>query len=549
MTLIINNFANDVVAILKHTPEGRVLECNDACARLLGYGDAAELLAAGSVEYANASDLLAIRAALGDLGTLVNVEAALRRRDGTVAWVLQNLRTGVDSNDQPVIDVAMLDVTEQRLATQNFEYQAYHDGVTGLPNRMLFFDRVTVALAHARRRGDAVAIAVLDLDDFTGFNARHGRSVGDRVLRAAGERIASIIREEDAAARLEGDDFVILLAGMPYAGDAAIVASRLLAAISEPYDIDGERVSVRGSIGVAIADRDSENVQMLVRQATAAASSAAERGGDALRFYEPELNQRALERAAMVARLRKAVDNGELELYYQPEVNVQTGSIQCIEALLRWRHPELGLIPPNDFLGAAEQGGMLNRITEIVVGKAFRQLREWHDSGLTHMRIAVNLLANQLGERSIPSLFMEAAGEFNVRPSSIEVEFPEVALSNRGTQDVLRALKELELLLAIDDFGTGRCSITDLKRLPIDTIKIAPSLVKNMVRHNDDDAIVQAMLTMAKALDLRVVAEGVESKEQFSFLLNRRCTEMQGFFVARPAPAAGLEDILRMQHH
>jgi diguanylate cyclase (GGDEF)-like protein/PAS domain S-box-containing protein len=548
MTLI-QPFANDVVAILRQTPEGVPLECNDACARMLGYAGAAELLAAGVVEYANASDLVAIRAALGDLGTLTNVEVALRRRDGVVVWVLQSLRAVVDKSGAAAIDIAMLDVTEQRLATQRFEYQAYHDSVTGLPNRMLFFDRVNVALAHARRRGDAVAIAVLDLDEFNVINARHGRSVGDRVLRSAGERIANIIREEDAAARLEGDDFVILLAGMPYAGDAAIVASRLLAAISEPHDIDGEQVHVHGSIGISIAEHDGELPQALVRNAAAAAAGAAERGGNAFRFYEPELNQRALERASMVARLRKAVDNGELELYYQPEVNVQTGSIQCIEALLRWRHPDLGLIPPNDFLGAAEQGGLLSKITEIVVAKAFRQLREWHDSGLSHMRVAVNLLANQLGERSIPSLFLAAAEEFGVRPSSIEVEFPEIALSNRGTQDVLLALKELELLLAIDDFGTGRCAITDLKRLPIDTIKIAPSLVKNMVRHNDDDAIVQAMLTMAKALDLRVVAEGVESKEQFSFLLNRRCTEMQGFFVARPAPAAGLEDILRMQHH
>jgi len=547
MTLI-PTFADDVVAILRQTPEGALLECNDACARMLGYADAAELLAAGAVEYANASDLVAIRAALGDLQTLTNVEVALRRRDGEVVWVLQNLRATVDKLGSAAIDIAMLDVTEQRLATQRFEYQAYHDSVTGLPNRMLFFDRVNVALAHARRRGDAVAIAVLDLDDFNLINERHGRGVGDQVLRSAGERIANIIREEDAAARLEGDDFVILLAGMPYAGDAAIVASRILAAVAEPHDIAGERILVHGSIGISIAEQ-GEIPQALVRNAAAAAAGAAERGGNAFRFYEPELNQRALERASMVARLHKAVDNGELELYYQPEVNVQTGSIQCIEALLRWRHPDLGLVPPNDFLGAAEQGGMLNKITEIVIAKAFRQLRQWHDSGLSHMRIAVNLLANQLGERSIPSMFLAAAEEFGVRPSSIEVEFPEIALSNRGTQDVLMALKEVELLLAIDDFGTGRCAITDLKRLPIDTIKIAPSLVKNMVRHNDDDAIVQAMLTMAKALDLRVVAEGVESKEQFSFLLNRRCTEMQGFFVARPAPAADLEDILRMQHH
>lgn len=541
-------FANDVVAMFRQTAAGRLLECNDVCARVLGYSSAEELMTAGAIEYANRSDLAAINAALADLGTLPNVEVALRGRDGRIVWVLQNLRA-VRGEGEGVIEVAMFDVTEQRVAAQRFEYQAYHDSVTGLPNRMLFFDRVNVALAHARRRGDAVALLVLDLDGFGAVNDRHGRAAGDRILRAAGERIAATIREEDAVARLEGDDFVILLAGMPYAGDAAIVASRLLSAIYQPYEVNGDQVRLHASIGVAIAGQDGEAVQALVRHAAGAAAAASERGGNAFRFYEPEMNQRAVERAAMVARLRKAVVNGELELYYQPEVNVQTGSIQCIEALLRWRHPDLGLIPPSDFLGAAEQGGLLNEITEIVLAKAFRQLRQWHDDGLQHMRIAVNLTANQLGERSIPSMFMAAAEEFRVKPSAVEVEFPELALSGRNTADVLRALKEIDLLLAIDDFGTGRCAITDLKRLPIDTIKIAPSLVRNMVRHTDDDAIVQAMLTMAKAMDLRVVAEGVESKEQFSFLLNRRCTEMQGYFVARPAPASGLDDILRMQHH
>ena len=543
------SFVNEVVAVCRQTPDGRLLDCNDACAVMLGYRDRDDLMAVGRLVYANESDLAAVMAAVEDLEKLSNVELALTRKDGSVAWVLQNLRAVSEDGDVVALDMAMLDVTEQRVATQRFEHQALHDGVTGLPNRTLFTDRVSVAMAHARRRGLSVAIMVVDIDGFGALNNRHGRGYGDRILRAAGERIARTVREDDAVARLSADDFMILLSGMPGAGDAAIAASRLASAFREPLQVGGDSIRVTISQGIAIGDQDGEDIDSLIRHAAEAAAAASARGGDSFRFFEPEMNARALERAAMVARLRSAVDNGELELHYQPQVNVQTGKIGCIEALLRWQHPDLGLIPSAGFLPAAEQGGLLGQITEIVVAKALRQLREWHSIGLPDMRVAINLAGCQLGERNIPALFAEAATEFGVSPSQIEIEFPESALSNRSAGDVLRAMKELQLLLAIDDFGTGGCSITDLKRLPVDTIKIAPMLVRNMIDHTDDAAIVQAMITMGRALDLRVIAEGVETKEQFSWLLKSRCNEMQGYFVARPAPALSFEEMLLMQNH
>lgn len=544
-----HTFVTDVVAFLRQTADGRLLQCNDACARILGYSSAEELVESGPLEYANRSDLDAIAAALADLETLSNVEVALRRRDGSVAWVLQNIRAVTGDEGETVIDVAMFDVTEQRIAAQRFEYQAYHDSITGLPNRTLFVDRAKVAMAQARRRGDALAIIVLEIDDFAAINAGYGRGIGDRLLRAVGEQLDATIRAEDAVARLDDDKFMILLAAMPQASDAATAASRLLEATSEPFVIGGQSISIGVSIGIAVAGLDADDVETLVRYATSAAGGARERGGNGFRFYQRELNARALERSAIVARLRHAVDAGELELQYQPAVNVQTGTIECIEALLRWRHPDLGLIPATDFLPAAEQGGLLNVITEVAIAKAFRQLRAWRDAGHSQLRIAVNLLSNQLGERGLPALIGDAAAEYGVSPSAIEIEFPEAALAHTATPDVLQAFKDLNLLLTAENFGTSGCALGDLRHLPLDTIKIAPLLVHQMLSHHGDAAIVQAMITTAKALGRRIVADGVESKEQFSWLLNNRCSEMQGVFVARPAPAVALDEVLGMVGH
>lgn len=543
------SFLADVVAVLRLHPDGTLVDCNDACAQMLGYATAAELLATGRIVYANPSDLAAVSAALHDLGSLNNVELALRRRDGSIAWVLQNLRSASDDAGRPAMDVAMFDVTEQRIAAQRFEYQAYHDSVTALPNRTLFIDRATVALAQARRRGDAMAIAVLDVDGFAKANARYGRGVADRLLRAAGERINETIREQDAVAYLGDDEFMVLLAGMPHPSDAATAASRLLTAMGRPFEVGSARIDCGASIGIAVAGLDGDDVESLVRCAASAALAARERGGNAFRFHRRELDLRAVERATIVARLRQAIEADELELHYQPAVNMQTGTIETIEALLRWRHPDLGLISAADFLPAAEQGGLLNVITEIVMAKAFRQLHLWRDKGHSGLRIGVNLVANQLGDRALPTMIGDAASEFGIPASSIELEFPESALTSTATLDVLQAFKDLDLMLTAENFGTAGCALGDLRRLPLDTIKIAPLLVRNMLAHHDDTAIVQAMIATSRALGKRILADGVESKQQFSWLLQNRCPEMQGFFVARPTPPAAVEDMLALIGH
>jgi len=544
-----DSIANEMVAVFRQTPEGRLLDCNDECARILGYATRDELLAAGGFEYQTASDLITVASAIRDLGKLTNVELALRKKDGGVAWVLQNLRmVSVDEASKVWIEGAMFDVTEQRIAAQRFEFQAYHDSLTLLPNRSLFIDRLHVALAHSRRRKRYVSVFMLDLDRFDIVNNALGRGMADRLLRAVADRLAATLREEDSLARFSGDEFIFLVGDSGGGTESAIVAQRVLDAMGRPFNVGGRSVELTASIGISMSQHDSNEADALVRHSSTAMFRAKEFGRNLYQFYDEKLNARTLERLALVSSVRRALDRGEFELFYQPEVDVQTGRIHCVEAFLRWRHPDLGIIGPTEFLGVAEEAGLGGRIAEWVMSSACEQAKGWQDAGM-QTRIAVNLSSRDFNGHNLAKHVETAIQASGLEPSSLELEVAHASLTDcaRSTE-ILQALKEIGVLLAIDDFGSGGCSFADLKTLPVDTIKIAPMFVHNMIRRADDAAIVQAMITMAKGFDMRVIAEGVETKEQLSYLLNRRCTEMQGFFLGKPLPAPSLSEVLRMQH-
>ncbi|HMC21521.1 MAG TPA: EAL domain-containing protein [Thermoanaerobaculia bacterium] len=544
-----DNLANEMVAVFRQSLEGHLLDCNAECARLLGYASRDELLGAGGFEYQNTSDLISVASALRDLGALSNVEIALRKKDGSIAWVLQNLKlVSVDEASKIWIEGAMFDVTEQRVAAQRFEYQAYHDTLTLLPNRTLFVDRLNVALAQSRRRKRCVAVFLLDLDRFDIVNNALGRGMADRLLRSVADRLSATLREEDSLARFSGDEFVFLVGDSGGGTESAIVAQRVLDAMSRPFNVGGRAIELTASIGVSMSEHDSNEAEALVRYASTAMFRAKEFGRNLYQFYDENLNARTLERLALVSSVRRALDRGEFELFYQPEVDVQTGRIECVEAFLRWRHPDLGIIGPAEFLGVAEEAGLGGRIAEFVMAAACQQARGWADEGMA-TRIAVNLSSRDFNGHSLSRHVEQAVRDSGLEARSLELEIAHASLSDCArSSEILQALKEVGVLLAIDDFGSGGCSFADLKQLPVDTIKIAPMFVHNMIRRPDDAAIVQAMITMAKGFDMRVVAEGVETKEQLSYLLNRRCTEMQGFFLGKPLPAASLSEVLRMQH-
>ncbi|HUP45626.1 MAG TPA: EAL domain-containing protein [Thermoanaerobaculia bacterium] len=545
-----NSFALDMVAIYRQTLDGRLLECNDACARMLGYENREELLAIGRFSYVNASDSLSIAAALPDLTRLSNVEIAIRKKDGSVIWVLQNVKlVEVEEASKVWIEAAMFDVTEQRLAVQRVEFQTHHDGLTALPNQSLAVDRLNMALARAKRRRTPAAVMMIDLDHFELINTTFGHGLADRLLRETADRLAGCVRGDDTVCRFGSDEFMVILAEMSSETDAAIAAQRILDAISRSIQIDGQSIDLKASIGIAVSPSDGIIAETLMKSATAAMFQAKERGRNMFRFHVPELNARALERTSLVASLRRALSRNEFELHYHPEVNVQTGRIECIEALVRWRHPDVGLVAPADFLPAAEQGNLDGQIGRWVINEACRQVKAWHDEGMTGFRMAVNLSARQFHDRELQGILGEALSDARLDPSALELEVSEATLARSGrARDVLVMLKDFGARVAIDDFGSGGCSFTDLRSLAVDTLKIAPTFIHNMMQRNDDAAMVQAMITMAKGLDLRIIAEGVESKEQLSYLLARRCTEMQGYFFGKPLPAFALADTLRLQH-
>ena len=544
------SFALDMVAIYRQTLDGRLLECNDACARMLGFGSRDELLAAGRMSYVNASDAFSIVAALPDLANLSNVEIALRKKDGSIIWVLQNLKlVQVDEASKVWIEAAMFDVTEQRLATQKLEFQAYHDGLTALPNRTLGVDRLNIAIARARRSRRPAAVMLIDLDHFELINTTFGHGFADRLLRQLADRLTSCVRDEDTVCRWGSDEFVVILGEMSVDTDAALAAQRILDAVGRPFQLEGQQIDLKASVGISVYPQDGQNAEDLLKNATAAMYQAKERGRNMFRFHVSELNSRALERASLVASLRRALARNEFELHYHPEVNVQTGRIECIEALVRWRHPDVGLVAPADFLPAAEQGNLDGRIGEWVIQEACRQAKAWQEEGLKGFRVAINLSSRQFHDRELQRILEQAVADARLDPTSLELEVSEATLaSSRRANEALAALKDFGARIAVDDFGAGGCSFADLRTLPVDTLKIAPTFIHNMMRRNDDAAMVQAMITMARGLDLRIIAEGVESKEQLSYLLARRCTDMQGYFFGKPLPAFALAETLRMQH-
>lgn len=541
-------FERNLIGIFRQSLDGRAIDVNLACARILGFDSAEELIAHGSIDYVNPSDLQMIGAALPDVGSLTNLEVSLRRRDGSVVWVSQNM-TLISGDGEAFIEGAIIDVTEQRTAAERIEYHSQHDPLTTLPNRGLFLDRLSVALARARRRKRSLAVLFIDLDNFDLLNKTFGPGIGDRVLKGIAGRLSETLRIEDSLARFGSDEFTLLLSDFGDDENCAVIAQRVLDTISAPFNFGERDLHVNASIGVALYPDDGQDGETLLKNSSTAMYRAKDVGKNTYQLYQPVLNARAFERMFLISNLRRALERNEFVIHYQPEVNIQTGRIECIEALLRWRHPDLGLIEPAEFLLAAEEANLAPRIGDWVVREACRQARRWAESGIHGVRIAVNLSGRQFLEPQLIASLEHALDETQIAASSLELEISETSLRDANrSMFALSGLRDLGVNLALDDFGTGRSSFTDMKRMPLNAIKIDASFVRNVTTRPDDAAIVEAMITMAHGLGMRVVAEGVETKEQLGFLREKKCHEMQGYFFGRPLPASELQELLKLQH-
>ncbi|HEX2206018.1 MAG TPA: EAL domain-containing protein, partial [Longimicrobium sp.] len=432
-------------------------------------------------------------------------------------------------------------------AARRAEHLAYHDALTGLPNRRLLRDHLELALAQARRTGGRVAVVFLDLDRFKVINDSLGHGVGDRLLDAVGDRIRHAVRAGDTLARIGGDEFTLLLPAVADPDDAGAVARKVVEAVRAPFTVDGHELFVTASAGISVAPDDGADADTLLKHADVAMYRAKEAGSDSFAFFAPEMNARAAERLALESALRRALPAGQLRLLFQPVFSVETGRPVAAEALLRWAHPERGVLAPDAFLGVAEATGLIVPIGAWVLREACACARRLRAAGAPELAVLVNLSARQLAEAGLVEEVRAVLVDEATPPHLLELEITE-SLAMReplAAEAALRGLRALGVRISVDDFGTGYSSFGYLRRFPVDTLKIDRSFVRDVDTDEGGAAIAAAIIAMGQRLGLRVVAEGVEREGQLAFLRAQRCDAAQGFHLGRPVPAEALEAMLR----
>ncbi len=462
-------------------------------------------------------------------------------------WISVSYRPQYDSKGKVTGVIGHVrDLTERKRAEQQIEYQAYHDELTGLANRRLFQEHLTLALALAQRRHRPVSVLFLDLDHFKVVNDSLGHTIGDALLKEIATRLRTSVREGDVVARVGGDEFTIVLQELEKKEDAATMAQRVLRIIAEPIDVEGNRLYITTSIGITVYPEDGEDAETLLKNADNAMYRAKAVGRNTYEMSTQELSRSMQERLTLENGLHQAMEKSEFEVYYQPQIDIRTMRIVGMEALLRWRHPERGLMLPGSFLSVAEERGFIVMIGDWVLRTALKQGRVFHDMGFPDFRVAVNLSARQFRELSLVDGIESAIKESGLDPKALELEITEsVAMENIDmTFKVLEQLRRTGISIAIDDFGMGHSSLSYLKRFPIDALKIDRNFVEDLPGGFEDAAIVRSVIELAQGLNLRVVAEGVETKPQLDFLKEHGCREVQGFYFGFPVPAPQFRETL-----
>jgi diguanylate cyclase (GGDEF)-like protein/PAS domain S-box-containing protein len=466
------------------------------------------------------------------------IETSGRRRDDSIFPI--ELSIGEMRQAATRFVVSVRDITERKQAQAALEHQAVHDALTGLPNRVLLHDRLSQAILSARRDAKPLALLVMDLDRFKDVNDTLGHHHGDLLLREVGARIRAVLRESDTAARLGGDEFAVLLPRAD-ADEAELAARRLLEALTVPFSIDGHPVDIGASVGVALFPEHGDDPGTLLRRADVA-MYVAKRGQTELSVYSPEHDQHSPDRLTLVAELRAAIEQDQLELFYQPKADLLTGRVTSVEALVRWRHPQRGLLPPDQFIPFAEQSGQVRALSRWVLNAALRQARAWQ-SMQRPLAVAVNLSMRDLQDPALPDLVATALAEWSVRPSLLTLEITESTLMADPAQamDIVRRLSAGGVSFAIDDFGTGYSSLAYLKRLAVNELKVDRSFVRHMATDTHDVAIVRSTISLAHELGLKVVAEGIEDQATWNLLARLGCDTAQGYYISRPLPVDALE--------
>jgi diguanylate cyclase (GGDEF)-like protein len=438
------------------------------------------------------------------------------------------------------------DVTAARELSHKLARLALHDSLTDVPNRTLLSDRLEQAIMRAQRSGSSVALLFIDLDRFKHINDSLGHAIGDELLRSVARRLLACVRSSDTVSRQGGDEFLILLADVAHAHDAAVCADKIIQTLGTPHRIGEHDLRLTASIGIATYPDDAADADTLLKNADFAMYQAKYSGRNNYQFFRPEMNANAIERQAVETDLRHAIDRREFLLNYQPKVNLATGAISGVEALIRWQRPQRGLVQPAQFIPIAEESGLIVHIGRWVLEEACRQARAWMDAGLAPIVIAINISAVELRAKDFLDGVRDILRRSRLEPRFLEIELTETFMLQdwKSTADVLRALKALGVKIALDDFGTGYSSLSFMKLFPIDTLKIDQSFVRDMTSDSDDASIVSAVINMGRSLNMSVVAEGIQTREQLAFLQAHHCPEGQGFYFARPVLAPQLASLL-----
>lgn len=540
-------------AIGMATMEGDITYANQALQELFGYASDSEMIgrSLGSL-LSNPADGQNLIEALQTGGNWHGELPAKTRQGSAFELEIQAFVTR-DTHQTPLSLTAYFsDVTSKKAMEREIRQIAYCDALTGLPNRVALKNKLERALTHAARTAGAVAVLMLDLDDFKQINDTIGHAKGDELLLQLTGRLRTLLGDQDTLARLGGDEFVLVLPDVRTPSEAAEKTERILAFLNEkPFDLGECQFFSSASVGITLYPRDGDDAETLLKHADMAMYAAKHDGRNTYRFFSDEIHRKTIERHQLEAGLRRAIRNEEFFLEYQPQVELATGRVVAVEALVRWQHPETGVLSPGTFIAVAEETGLIHAMGEWILHTACHQAVQWQREGLPPMRLAVNLSAQQFRQPGLVERIEKTLGESGLAPHLLELEITEsVFMENlEGAIEILVDLKTRAIQIAIDDFGTGYSSLSYLKNFPIDRIKIAQDFVRDIPADQDDATIVETIMVMANRLGLKVIAEGVETEEQVGFLHQRGCREMQGYYFARPMRAEKMQEFLASYDH
>ncbi|MEH6650265.1 MAG: EAL domain-containing protein [Motiliproteus sp.] len=521
---------------------------NPAFEQITGYQSEEILGRNGRVLLNGDTDQLAVDKLKQALHGKQSVEVVLRnyKRNGDMFWNDLSMAPVRDGEADATHFISIInDISESKQYEQQLEQLSYYDSLTGLANKTLLRDRLQQSIIQSSRSGRHSALLLLDLDRFKMLNQSLGYSATDEVLKTTARRIANTVRQGDTVARLGADDFAVVLHDLRDVADVVAITQQLMSAVSKPLDSGPEGMIITCSIGIAVYPQDGGDGEALLRNAEAAQFKAME-NRNSFRFYTPEYNDRAQDRLTMEMELGKALERQEFVLHYQPKVDLASGTINGAEALIRWQHPERGLVPPTEFIPLAEDTGLITQIGAWAMQQACETIQQINQRCDLSLQIAVNLSAKQFSDSQLPQIISRTLSASGLEPELLECELTESMLMDDpdGALDIMRRLKKIGVAVALDDFGTGYSSLSYLKRFPIDTLKIDRSFVQDIPGDAQDMAIARAIIALAETLDLYVVAEGVETQEQQDFLQHERCNSMQGYLFSRPLPEDEFEALL-----